>query len=80
MKIYLDQNYLQQLIETVPVNELNKIIIDKKIDLCLGTHNIYEFARCFLKKENAKKGKKIFEYLHKLDIKYFIKLPSILIN
>lgn len=79
MKIYFDQNYFQELIETNTVEALKKEIKLKGIDICLSIHNIYEFGRCFLKKSNLEKGKLIFNYLYELDLKYFIKSTDKLI-
>ena len=75
MKAYLDQNVWEHVIHKFSVTKFKQKLESNQIELCLGTHNIYEFARCFLDENNSKnieKGKEIFQYLSDLDIAYFL--------
>lgn len=76
MKVYFDQNIWQYFIENISAQELNKRCNAKDIKICLGLHNIYEFARCFVDKNNPalyEKGKTIFRWLFDFDANYIIK-------
>lgn len=79
MKIYLDQNVWEHLIDSIPSDQLKNILGKKKINVCLSMHNIYEFGRCFLKRENTmaiERGKKIFTYIFDIFDKLYIIKPT----
>ncbi len=83
MKAYFDQNIWEYVINQFSVSEFEKRLNASKIQICLGTHNIYEFARLFLDEnnlENIEKGKDIFQYLSDMNMDYFLKLPDQLID
>ena len=81
--MYFDQNAWQCAINKFSASEFKQKLETKQIEICLGMHNIYEFARCFLDENNStniKEGKKIFKYLKDLDITFFVKLTDELID
>ncbi|OGR55126.1 MAG: hypothetical protein A3I11_02460 [Elusimicrobia bacterium RIFCSPLOWO2_02_FULL_39_32] len=82
MKIYLDQNIWEYVIQEFTVSSFLERIKRKQFELCLGLHNIYEFGRCFLENDMTKieKGKIIFKYLHDLKIEFFANTEKCLIE
>jgi len=73
MRIYLDQNAWQRAKNDFTALEFKQLLKTFDFKIYLGTHNIYEFGKCFLDNFNIDIGTNIFKYLYDLGIDDFLK-------
>jgi hypothetical protein len=77
--VYFDNSALQKIIEKYD-DDLNHVLSTNNYRLCISTHNIYEFARCYLKANTIEKGKEIFRVLSSINNPRYILIPDIVIQ
>ena len=83
MKAYLDQNIWELAVAHLPATDLTAWVNGADVHLCLGTHNVYEFGRCFLdcaSRQTVERGRSIFAYLLALEGIYFLRPTEQLID
>jgi len=77
--VYFENSALQKLIDKHS-DKLGQILHDNDYRICISTHNIYEFARCFLQPSTHNLGRNIFHTLSTMDDPRYILTPKDIIE
>jgi len=83
MLVYFDQNIWRHLADNVQPSALESALADAGMRPALGTLNIYEFGRCFLKRSSSRTeaaGRGAFRFLAQLREAAILKQTSTLVE